>query len=577
MKHSRPVLGPYLMILFFLLFALRMAVCNAAEAYPAPPLRVQLMWYHQSQFAGYYVAEFENYFREEGVGVELLEGGADIDPLERLQRGEVDVAVSWLDNAIDANARGFHLVNVAQIFSGGGQELICRVSAGIHSLKDVAGKPIGITWPGDRVNIEAMLRAAGADASRINWVHRSEHGQELVDGTASCISGMSYNEALWVVDAGVPTHDLITFAPKDYGLPHIEDGLYVRAESLKSAQFRENLVKFLRAAKRGWAYAAAQPAPATNIVLHYSNKNPMGFAYQKAMLESLIRMLPKTPDMFGVISIRAYDQTVRALATAHASEFLTNPIWTLSLVEELKVGEHGGGVLKGATLQYLRIIADSEWFQVLVIVGVWVFGFAGALWATEVGYNLVGRAVIGFVGCMGGGVMRDLLLGGERLPFSWLVDPLMPMGVLCAVIIASLLAAMLPAGTHSRIFQLAKTVAEDMGCASLATFGAVVPLSLGLPWVWAPFCAWLTCCGGGLVRDVITGQGSISFRTKLRDECTLIGGCWLVSCLIVSNYFEHTRWLVLVSLGTTIVLVCGLRVFWRKNEVWYPRWLHDRK
>jgi uncharacterized membrane protein YeiH len=450
------------------------------------------------------------------------------------------------------------------------------VSAGIQSIKDLAGKTISVTWPGDRVTIRAMLAAAGVDASQVKWAQNAKNGETLLRGDVPCITGVSYNEVLWVVDAGIPASDLITFEPEDNGIPHVEDGLYVRAESLQSQEFRDRLLKFLRALDRGWAYAKASPAPATNIVLRYTDKSATTFAYQKAMLDNLIPNIPTDANGFGLINIHDYDQEVGSLTMRSTPDFVANPIWTMSFIEEATAPHYSGTFLKAATRQYLRILMESEWFRAFVFSGIWIFGFAGGLWATAAGYNLVGRIVISAVGCMGGGVLRDLLLGGSRLPFPWLLDPLLPMGVFCAVMAASVLVYFLPLGTHSRTFQLTKSIAEDIGYACVAAFGAIVPLSLGLPWVWVPFCAWLTCCGGSLVRDVITGREPVSFRSKLQEECTLVGGFWLVGGLLVANHFEHTRWIVTASLITTIALVGGLRYFWRRHEVWYPKWLYLR-
>ena len=577
MNSSRRLIGQCLLTAFLGLLAfIPFANGAVAEVLSGQPLRVQLLWKHQSEFAGYYVADSENYFREEGVAVTLLEGGNNIDPLERLRRGEVDVAIAWLDNALTANDHGAHLVNVAQIFAGSSQEVICRVSQGIHSIRDLAGKAIGVNWKGDKDNIRAMLREAGVDASGVQWVPRAEHGEDLVNGTVPCITGVSYNEPMWVVDAGVPASDLMTFSPADYGLPHPEDGIYVREESLKSPAFRDAVVRFIRASKRGWAYAQAEPAPTTNIVLRYARPTSTTWAYQKGMLDKLLHNIPKNLNEFGVINIGDYDRYVKSVEMMSVNDYLAHPIWTMSLVEAAKAGGHHAGVLTDSTLQYLRMMMASGIFRAFVYAGIWIFGFAGGLWATESGYNFVGRFVIGAIGCMGGGILRDILLGGDRLPFPWLVDPVLPLGVFVSVLAAGLLVEVLPMGTHSKTFEWTQAIAEDIGYACLATFGAVVPLSLNLPWIWAPFCAWLTCCGGSLVRDVITGREPASFRAKLFDECTFVGGFWIVGCLMVANYFEHARWLAPLTIGTTIVLVGAVRHFWRHNDVWYPRWLHHR-
>src|SRR5262245_26698174 len=56
------------------------------------PLRVQLHWSHQAQFAGYYVAE-SLIPHDKGVkAIELFEGGPGIDPLDKLVKGEADIS-----------------------------------------------------------------------------------------------------------------------------------------------------------------------------------------------------------------------------------------------------------------------------------------------------------------------------------------------------------------------------------------------------------------------------------------------------------------------------------------------------
>ncbi len=58
------------------------------------PLRVQLAWTHQSQFAGFYIAQVRKHFENAGLHVTLIEGGSGINPIIELQQGKADIAVS---------------------------------------------------------------------------------------------------------------------------------------------------------------------------------------------------------------------------------------------------------------------------------------------------------------------------------------------------------------------------------------------------------------------------------------------------------------------------------------------------
>ncbi len=65
--------------IFFLLALLPVsAVAACSTAAPAPeliPVTVQLSWTHQAEFAGFYAAEQQGYFRDEGLNVTFREGG----------------------------------------------------------------------------------------------------------------------------------------------------------------------------------------------------------------------------------------------------------------------------------------------------------------------------------------------------------------------------------------------------------------------------------------------------------------------------------------------------------------------
>src|SRR5262245_46903770 len=93
-------LGLAPLVLASLLLALCGLVRAAAPADAPQKLRVQLIWYHQAEFAGLYVAEALGYYEAKGLDVELIEGGTGKSPLGALANGEADVAMSWLPDAI---------------------------------------------------------------------------------------------------------------------------------------------------------------------------------------------------------------------------------------------------------------------------------------------------------------------------------------------------------------------------------------------------------------------------------------------------------------------------------------------
>ena len=86
--------------------------CNNALAQQA--ITLQLRWYHQFQFAGYYMAQEQGYYRAAGLDVTILPGAPDIVALDKVLTGEVQFAVS-ASGALLAYLEGAPVVALAAI------------------------------------------------------------------------------------------------------------------------------------------------------------------------------------------------------------------------------------------------------------------------------------------------------------------------------------------------------------------------------------------------------------------------------------------------------------------------------
>lgn len=83
----------------FLLLSLLSVVTQAAES-----ISVQLLWKHQFQFAGYYIAKEKGFYAEEGLEVGLKEYGPDLDLVDEVLQGNSQFAVGRTSLLIDQNA-----------------------------------------------------------------------------------------------------------------------------------------------------------------------------------------------------------------------------------------------------------------------------------------------------------------------------------------------------------------------------------------------------------------------------------------------------------------------------------------
>jgi NitT/TauT family transport system substrate-binding protein len=543
--------------------ALLLGVCAtfwAASACATETLRLQLYWVHQAQFAGYYLAEARGYYQQEGLAVELLPSGPGLDPLQRLDHGEVDVAIGWLSHAIETRRKGHDLVNIAQIFQKSGMALVCRKSSGVYSFADLPGRSIGIWGLGDDVNLHWWLSRSGISPASVQLVPQGVDGRDLIDGRLPCVTVMVYNEYWRVLEAGIRTADLYTVRFGDEGLGVLEDGLYVSAARLAGAAFRNRLARFLRATARGWQNARDYPDEALAATLAKAPELQAG--HQRRMLETVLQLLQSSRP-FGLLDLRTYEQNIAILAqegtVAATIRQVARRAWTHHIWYAASLSHHE--TLTVATRHYLSTAVGSGWFYLLDLVGTVAFGLAGFMRAQQRRYNLWGAFVLTALPAVGGGTLRDLLVGGERHPPFIFKDPIYLYVVFAVVLGATLLTRRVPvATTQTPRFEHWLSVFDAIGLAAFTVVGVKVALLAELSWYWVPICSALTCVGGGMLLDVVTGREPRTFLGEPYEEIAATGGLLLYGGLRFSDRYEHAPWLVTALILLTMVLIFSLRL-----------------
>jgi uncharacterized membrane protein YeiH len=150
-------------------------------------------------------------------------------------------------------------------------------------------------------------------------------------------------------------------------------------------------------------------------------------------------------------------------------------------------------------------LAPGPLLQLLNLFGIAVFAATGALAAAQRGQTLVTAAFFALITGVGGGTIRDLLIGA---PVFWIRDA--QTAALCLG--AALVTWVTPQRwwTH-RAFEWFDAV----GLAIYAVYGAAKSLSFGVPPVPAAVMGVVTACAGGILRDMLVGEPSILMRPEL--------------------------------------------------------------
>ena len=151
----------------------------------------------------------------------------------------------------------------------------------------------------------------------------------------------------------------------------------------------------------------------------------------------------------------------------------------------------------------------------LNILGLFVFAVSGALTALRNDMDLFGVALIAFVTGVGGGTIRDVLLG--VFPVWWIAEPsavaICVAGAAAAVLLQPVLASRLKALIW----------ADAMGLAVFAVLGAQAALMAEAPAAIAIFMGAVTATFGGVVRDVLLNEPPLILKQDIYATAALIG------------------------------------------------------
>jgi len=129
----------------------------AAECTTPRPVKLQLQWFAQAQFAGYYAAKDKGFYKDACLDVTILEGGVDIVPQTQLAQGNADFAISWVPKALASREQGAMITDVGQVFQKSGTLQVAWADSGIKSAADFKGKKIGNWGFGNEFEIFAAL------------------------------------------------------------------------------------------------------------------------------------------------------------------------------------------------------------------------------------------------------------------------------------------------------------------------------------------------------------------------------------------------------------------------------------
>src|SRR6202045_1975941 len=200
-----------------------MAACLVLlAAHPAAaldPVSLQLKWKHQFQFAGYYAALEQGFYRDAGLDVTIREGGPGVDVAETVASGKADFGVCTV-SVLREWTMGRRLVVLAEIFQRSPAVVLVARRADINSVSDLRGRTLMDTPGSDE--IAAMLKREGVDYEALPRVAHEGNPRDLLAGRADAMVAYSTNEPFVLEQLGAAYR---TFSPEASGIAFYGDNL----------------------------------------------------------------------------------------------------------------------------------------------------------------------------------------------------------------------------------------------------------------------------------------------------------------------------------------------------------------
>ena len=171
--------------------------------------------------------------------------------------------------------------------------------------------------------------------------------------------------------------------------------------------------------------------------------------------------------------------------------------------------------------------------DLLDLAGVAIFALTGALAAAKERQTLVTLAFFALITGVGGGTIRDLLIGA---PVFWIADPWV--AAICLGV--AFFAWFTPTRWWEGRFL---SIADGLGLAAYAVLGTAKATEYGVAPVPAILMGVITGCAGGIIRDVIAGRPSILMRPELYVTAAALSA----SLTVLGDLAGITRWWVWIA------------------------------
>jgi diguanylate cyclase (GGDEF)-like protein/PAS domain S-box-containing protein len=279
-----------------IVFSLIFSMTTTLPAWSLEQVTLQLKWQHQFQFAGYYAAISQGYYREVGLDVTLREAQSYEDPIQYVLEGNAQFGVGTSE-LILLHHLNQPIVVLAVIFQHSPLALIVPKTNSKESgflpyqyIQDLKDKPI--MMEANSAELLAYLAREGLTQKKLNLIEHTFDIEDMLNGKAAAMSGYLTDEPFMLQQRNI---DYQLFKPIMGGIDFYGDNLFTTQAMLDSKP--KQVEAFREASLNGWKYAMEHPDEIIDLILtKYSQRHSREhLVYEADKMKELIR-----PDLIEV-------------------------------------------------------------------------------------------------------------------------------------------------------------------------------------------------------------------------------------------------------------------------------------
>lgn len=289
------------------------------------PVDLQLQWFAQAQFGGFYAADALGFYEEMGLDVTINETPSDQAPqVLGSQPNGPEFTIAWVPRVLEVRESEVEsdLVNIAQHFQRSGTLSVSWADDPVTSPEEFAGKRVGMWDFGNDYEVLAAGRLFGLEPGEdYERIIQNFDMNAFLNREIDVAEAMIYNEYAQVLETIDPEtgelyqpEDMVVIDYNEVGTAMLQDAIWARDSWLAEEGNEDIATRFLAASFKGWAHCRDNPDDCAEIVANAGSI--LGTGHQAWMMNEINALIWPSPDGIGTLPQDTWETTVQIMLDA---------------------------------------------------------------------------------------------------------------------------------------------------------------------------------------------------------------------------------------------------------------------